>query len=152
MENNNTNNRTFNGFTDINQFENQFNISNPYATVQKTSAGQHSINVIGDAMSYAGSGAALGTAIGGPGIGTAVGGIGGALVGIGKGIYDIFSSDSKEEDMSKAAEKYNAALDEMKYSQMRGRTLANNIKSNEVLSQLNKQNLNDYFGEIQNPY
>lgn len=152
MENNNNNNRTFSGFTDINQFENQFNINNPYASVQKTGVGQHSLNVIGDAMSYAGSGASLGTAIGGPGIGTAAGAIGGAILGIGKGLYDIFSTDKKEEDLSKSAEKYNAALDEIKYSQLRGRTLSNNIKSNEVLSQINKQNLGDYFGEIQNPY
>lgn len=151
-------NRTFSGFSDISNFENQYEAQNQYQDFEKTTEWGHAKNLAGStlkgALTGAGTGAAIGAAFGGvgapigAGVGWVVGGIGGGI----KGLGDIFSTDKKEADLSKEAEKYNAALDEQKYAQLRARQMSNDIKASQVQSGLAQSNMNDYLTEIQNPY
>lgn len=152
-------NRTFSGFYDLNGFENQYETTNPYQNIDKTTEWEHAKNLAGSTLKGAATGATTGAAIGSavaPGPGTAIGaGIGWVVGGIGggvKGLADIFSTDRKEADLSKQAEKFNAALDEQKYAQLRARQMSNDIKSSQVQSSLAQSNMNDYLTDIQNPY
>lgn len=142
MENSN---RTFDGFTDIGAFQNQYEVTNPYMNVHKATGSERAAGVLGSVASYAGSGAAMSG--GNPWVIGA-----GALVGLGVGLLGDNAEQSKEADLSKAAEKYNAKLDEVKYAQMNSRAISNNIRSAQAQNTLAQSNLHDYLSDFKNPY
>lgn len=142
--------RTFGGFTDLNNFSNQYDIQNQYANVAKTSSGQHWTQMAANTLSGVGAGTSIGAAFGG--IGAPVGAVLGGLVGLGKGAADWVSSDKKEADLTKQAEKFNAAVDENKFAMLKARTQSNDIRAMGVQAQLAKDNLDSYFTDIENPY
>lgn len=95
-------------------------------------------------LSYAGTGAALGSAV--PVIGTAVGAGIGAVVGLGMGIWDAFSSDSEDEKRQQAAREYNATVEAQRQQQI---AIANN-KNAQVRESYNTQNKQDTLSNYNN--
>ena len=143
--------RTFDGFTNLGNYQNQYELNSPKATMRKTQQGENVANTLGSTLELAGSGATIGTALGGP-FGTGVGAGIGALVGLGKGIWDSFNTDSKEADQSKAMEKYNAKLDEEKFAQLNIRRIGNDIRTSQAMNTINTKNLQDYTNSPTNQY
>jgi hypothetical protein len=145
-----TNDRIFGGFLNTDIASQEFDLQNPYQVVDKTSGGEHAINATMSTAGMAATGASVGSAFGPPG--TVIGGLVGAGLGLGKGIADIFVTSNNEKDMSKRAEKYNADLQALKSSTMMAMNNANSMKTTMAMEQLNKQNLNSYFNDIDNDY
>jgi hypothetical protein len=140
---------TFGGFnSDFSDITNEYN--NSYVIPQKRSQGEKWADLGLDVLSMAGTGATIGATFGG--IGAPIGATIGGIIGGVKGAIEWKSEDKKQFEQSKAAEKYNAQLEQIKDARLRGRALSNDTRTSQIQSQIQFSNINNYLSDIQNPY